>query len=237
MRTFSDTVWEMQNYNSLFIYLLMYAAFLSPVTAQRNSLYGPTGLISIPTAEKVVEREETLATWYSFGSQDNHFGFSASLSVADTLEFSAFNDMGSGIRDGNSAILSLKYTPDSRFAAGYMHDMHRRHRDVLYGVFGKPEQGVYLGGGITLGNESLSVLGNYSATTRSVNRTFFMAGARIELSEIHPGLEGLMEFNGETTNFGLAFKPENFVQLQLDYFTRGDWLNEDKYVLSSNLKF
>jgi hypothetical protein len=222
---------------SLFINFLTCGLLFGSLWAERNSLYGPTGLISIPTAEKVVEQEETMAAWYSFSSNDSHFGFSASLSVADTLEFSAFNDLGSSIRDGSSGILSLKYTPDSRFATGYMHDMHRRHRDILYGVYGKPEQGVYIGGGITLGNESLAVLGNYSATTKSVNRTFFMAGARIELSEIKPGLEGLMEFNGETTNFGLSYKPENFVQLQLDYFTRGDWLNEDRYVVSSNLKF
>ncbi len=221
------------------ILTLMGLTFLSVSKgeAARNSWYGPSGLMSIPTPEVVREREESLSTWYTFGGGDNHMGLAASFALAPTLEFSFADDINSNRRGGASSILSVKYSPSADFAFGYMHDRQSQYRDILYGVMSAPSRNVYLGAGLTLGSGTRAVLGNYSSNSLSVSRAFAMAGARMDLSSLIPALEGRMEFNGDTTLFGLNWTADNFVDFGLDYMMEDDFTKDDRFVASCNLKF
>ncbi|MCJ8345742.1 hypothetical protein MJH12_09390 [bacterium] len=218
-------------------YLILITLLLISNTYSHNTWFGPTGLIMMPTTTLVRPQETSVSTFFSFGSGDNYQGINASFSFSEKLEVSLADMGGRKDRRGSSSIFSFKYSPYANLAVGAMFDNHNDHKNTIYGVVGSPENSVYLGVGANFGSGKRALLGNYSTSKNDMESFFFMAGARVDLSELYPSLEALLEFNGDTMSVGLGYIPKTNWDFQVDYMSSGDLQKDDKYTLSLGARF
>jgi len=204
-----------------------------------NTWWGPTGLIQMPTTNLVRPNETQASVFAGFGSGDSFMGTNVSFAFSDQIELSLADTTGLKSRQNSSTLFSLKYVPVTNLAFGLQFDSNDQFQNTAYSVLGSPENSVYMGLGVNFGNGGArkALLGNYSRATNDMETIFFMAGAKFDLSQWYPSLEGVLEYNGDTMSVGLGYIPKNNWDVQLDYTTSGDLVNNDQFVLSIGSRF
>lgn len=220
----------------LFVTVLL-TLLMGTSSYSHNTWYGTTGLIQMPTTGIAKQKEISVSVHSTYGDADNYTGLNANYAFSDTVELGLFTSDGFGLRHGHAAVLSAKYAPAPRLALGVNFDDSRHFRNTVYGILGSPYSDVYMGIGTHFGSGRYALLGNYSPTKDKMESIFFMAGARMDLSDFYPSLEAVVDFNGDAMSVGLGLNSKNGYDLQLDYQTSGDLHTESRYVFSVGRKY
>jgi hypothetical protein len=220
-----------------FVYTALFILLFSPKVHSHNTWYGTTGLVQVPTTGIGRLKELSVSAHSAFGRADNYTGLNLNYAVSETTELAVFTTDGLSLRKGNSTALSIKHSPVPRFAVGATFDASRDFRNTLYGILGSPYSDVYLGLGTHFGDGRYAMLGNYSSAKNKMESVFFMAGARMDLSDFYPSLEAMVDFNGDTMSAGLGLMTRTGYDLQLDYQASGDLHTENRFVFSVGRKY
>jgi hypothetical protein len=207
------------------------------VCGAHNTWWGPTGVIQMPTPGILRPQQGAAHINMSFAGDDHYMGMNASYTLNDQMEVAFSETSGLKMRSGDSITMAFKYVPVANFAVGTMFDFHNDFKHTAYAVLGAPSSNVYMGLGANFGSGRYALLGNYSPTDRDMESIFFMAGAKMDLSEFYPSLEASVDFNGESMAVGLGMITKTNLDVELDYKSSGDVFGDSQFVVSVGRKF